>query len=328
MVEREVVVIPCEHVCVNLVGPLPRAKGGYEHMLTCVDIATRWPEAVPIRCTTVKLVIEHLTRIFARTGFLGTIVTDNGPQFVAKEFQRFCTKHGIGHVKAAPLSLQRNGLVERMHRTLKSTIAKAVEGKGDLAEVVHTCHYFMRIMPSVSSGVYPFLLKYGWEQVMPIRLMYKNWVQDVFGETDGDAWLVETMGKVQALRDRACANYHKVSKERKSKWDEKAMERSFDVGDKSLYRTPSLDTQLLESWVGPIETVKSLGPLSYQFDVGSGKLKTAHIRYLNQYREKEVKTITSVLEDDKEDDFVEDGNNKVELCVMLVNSSRKRIQTS
>ena len=90
MVEREVVVIPCERVCVDLVGPLPRAKGGYEHMLTCVDVATRWPEAVPIRSTTAKSVIEHLTRIFARKGFPGTIVTDNGAQFVAKAFQRFC----------------------------------------------------------------------------------------------------------------------------------------------------------------------------------------------------------------------------------------------
>ena len=131
------------------------------------------------------------------------------------------------------------------------------------------------------------------------------------------------MGKVQALRDSACANYYKVSEERKSKWDEKAKERSFDVGDKVLYRTPGLDTQLSESWVGSFEIVKSVGLLSYQFDVGSGKLKTAHIRFLKQYREKEIKRITSVLEDDKEDGFVEDGNNKVELCGMLVNNSRK-----
>ena len=137
------------------------------------------------------------------------------------------------------------------------------------------------------------------EPVTPIRLMYKNWVQDVFGETDGDAWLVETMGKVQALRDRACANYHKVSEERKSKWDEKAKERSFDVGDKVLYRTQGLDTQLSESWVGPFKIVKSVGPLSHQFDVGCGKLKTADIWLLKQYMEKEGKRITSVLEDDK-----------------------------
>ena len=157
----------------------------------------------------------------------------------------------------------------------------------------------------------------------PIRFWYKNEVQNVFGEMDGDAWLVETMGKVQALRNRACANYHKVSEGRKSKWDEKAMERSFDVGDKVFCRTPDLDTQLSESWVGPFEIVKSVGLLSYQFDVGSWKLKTANIRFLKQYREMEVKRITSVLEDDKEDDFVEDGYNKVELCVMLVNNSRK-----
>ena len=115
----------------DFVRPLPRAKGGYEHMLTCVDVATCLPEAVPIRSTTAKSVIEHLTRIFARTVFPGNIVTDNGPQFVAKEFQRFCTKHRIGLVRAAPYSPQSNGLVERMHRSLKSMIAKAVERKGN-----------------------------------------------------------------------------------------------------------------------------------------------------------------------------------------------------
>ena len=171
----------------------------------------------------------------------------------------------------------------------KSMIAKAVERKGNWVEIVHTCLYVMRMTPSASSGVSPFLLMHGWEPVTPIRLMYKNWVQDVFGETDGDAWLVEMMGKVQVLRDRACTNNHKVSEERKSKWDEKAKERSFDVGDKVLYWTPSLDTQLSESWVGPFEIVKSVRPLSYQFDVGSGKLKTAHIWFLKQYREKEVR---------------------------------------
>ena len=142
MVEREVVVIPFEHVCVDLVGPLPWAKGGYEHMLTCVDIATCWPEAMPIRSTTAESVIEHLTRIFVRTGFPGTIVTDNGPQFVTKEFQRFCIKHGIGHVRAAPYSPQSSGLVERMQRALKSMIAKAVERKCNWVEVVHTIHAF------------------------------------------------------------------------------------------------------------------------------------------------------------------------------------------
>ena len=121
---------------------------------------------------------------------------------------------------------------------------------------MHTCLYFMRMTPSASSGVSPFLLMHGWESVMPLRLMYKIWVQDVFGKTDGDAWLVKMMEKVQEFRDRACANYHKVSEERKSKWDEKAKERSFDVGDKVLYRTPGWDTQLSESWVGPFEIVK------------------------------------------------------------------------
>jgi len=41
MVEREVVTVPGERVAIDLVGPLPKARGGFEYMLTCVDLATR-----------------------------------------------------------------------------------------------------------------------------------------------------------------------------------------------------------------------------------------------------------------------------------------------
>ena len=41
MQERDVVTVPSEQVCVDLVGPFPTAKGGFEFLLTFVDMATR-----------------------------------------------------------------------------------------------------------------------------------------------------------------------------------------------------------------------------------------------------------------------------------------------
>ena len=64
MVEGEVEVIPSERVCVDLVGPLPKSKGGFEYMLTCMDVATRWPEAVPLRKTTTAIIVKHLPEMF------------------------------------------------------------------------------------------------------------------------------------------------------------------------------------------------------------------------------------------------------------------------
>ena len=80
--------VPAETVAIDIVGPFPVVKGGFKYLLTYLDMATRWPEAVPLRKTT-RIVIDQLTPIFARNGFPTTLVSDNGPQFVAESFKQF-----------------------------------------------------------------------------------------------------------------------------------------------------------------------------------------------------------------------------------------------
>jgi len=41
---REVVTVPFERVSIDIVGPFPNAKGGCRYLLTCIDLATRWPD--------------------------------------------------------------------------------------------------------------------------------------------------------------------------------------------------------------------------------------------------------------------------------------------
>ena len=102
MQEREVVTIPSERVCVDLVGPFPTAKGGFKFLLTYVDMATRWPEAVPLRKTTTRVIINQLQAIFCRNGFPTSLVSDNGPQFTSVLFTKFLKTHGIQQIKASP----------------------------------------------------------------------------------------------------------------------------------------------------------------------------------------------------------------------------------
>jgi transposase InsO family protein len=47
------------------------------------------------------------------------IITDNGPQFIAKDFKEFIRISGMTHVKTSPYYPQSNGKIERFHRTLK-----------------------------------------------------------------------------------------------------------------------------------------------------------------------------------------------------------------
>jgi putative transposase len=48
------------------------------------------------------------------------IISDNGPQFTARDFKEFIRISGMTHVRTSPYYPQSNGKIERWHKSLKS----------------------------------------------------------------------------------------------------------------------------------------------------------------------------------------------------------------
>jgi len=48
------------------------------------------------------------------------IISDNGPQFIAKDFKEFVRLAGMTHVRTSPFYPQSNGKLERYHKTIKT----------------------------------------------------------------------------------------------------------------------------------------------------------------------------------------------------------------
>jgi putative transposase len=48
------------------------------------------------------------------------IISDNGPQFIARDFKEFIRISGMTHVRTSPYYPQSHGKIERWHRSLKS----------------------------------------------------------------------------------------------------------------------------------------------------------------------------------------------------------------
>ena len=48
------------------------------------------------------------------------IISDNGPQFIARDFKEFVALCGMTHVRTSPYYPQSNGKLERYHRTIKT----------------------------------------------------------------------------------------------------------------------------------------------------------------------------------------------------------------
>ena len=251
MQTREIVTVPAERVAIDMVGPFLVARGGFRFLLTYLDKAMKWPEPIPLKKTTTRIVVDQLTLIFARNEFPTTLITDNGPQFVSDSFKRFLKKKGITHVKASPYHPQGNGVIEMMHRTLNSIISKCTETKGNWVKIVSMALYFMRYMPNRSSGLSPFAMKHGWEPNTPLQLLYKGWVQQELGPIDLEQWVVENSERVQHMRDIAVANLTNTSEIRQKEWDRKAQIREFCKGDMVYLRKSGINTKLADSRAGP-----------------------------------------------------------------------------
>ena len=89
-------------------------------LMVVVYAHSKWPEVIEMTSTTSELTIQALRGLFAVHGLPDQVVSDNGPQFVSKEFQRFMKENGNKHTRCAPFHPSSNGLAVRFVQTLKN----------------------------------------------------------------------------------------------------------------------------------------------------------------------------------------------------------------
>jgi transposase InsO family protein len=95
--------------------------GTFYFLCSILDGCSRFIVHFEIREKMEEIDVETIIQR-AREAFPGTtprIITDNGPQFIAKDFKEFIRFAGMTHVKTSPYYPQSNGKIERWHKTLK-----------------------------------------------------------------------------------------------------------------------------------------------------------------------------------------------------------------
>jgi len=156
MIERPVISEPFDCMAFDLVGPLPKAKGGVRFLLTSICMASRWPEAIPLRTITAKVVAEGMIEIFSRTGIPSQILSDQGAQFMSSLVKELCLLLSIDRVRTTAYHPQSNGMLERMHGTLEAMLAKAHSKGLDWSRQVPFALFALRQVPSRSTGFSPY----------------------------------------------------------------------------------------------------------------------------------------------------------------------------
>lgn len=84
----------------------------------CSRYMVHWDIRESMKEDEVALVIERAKEKFP--GVTPRIISDNGPQFIAKDFKEYVRLSGMTHVRTSPYYPQSNGKLERFNRTMKS----------------------------------------------------------------------------------------------------------------------------------------------------------------------------------------------------------------
>lgn len=95
--------------------------GTFFYLITVLDGFSRYIVHFDLRESMTELDVEIVCQAALENhpGVTPRIISDNGPQFIAKDFKAFVRFSGMTHVKTSPYYPQSNGKLERFHGTIK-----------------------------------------------------------------------------------------------------------------------------------------------------------------------------------------------------------------
>ena len=108
----------------DVIGPLPRGKGGAMYIHCMVDSATCLGDAMQLRDTSTVSILKAFQYWIRKNGLFKVLVTDNAAYYASEEMAILCKDNEVDHKYIAPYRHQSVGLVERYHQTLIDRIQK------------------------------------------------------------------------------------------------------------------------------------------------------------------------------------------------------------
>ncbi|UYV80667.1 hypothetical protein LAZ67_19001324, partial [Cordylochernes scorpioides] len=112
--------------CDTIVLGTAAANTKHKFIQVFVDHATRYLWAYPTITNTAQAVTQCLDKIIKSVNSINTILTDNGKNFISKEFNKFLSLQGIKHTYTSPYHPQCNGICEKLNDTIMTKLRIAV----------------------------------------------------------------------------------------------------------------------------------------------------------------------------------------------------------
>ena len=297
-----------KRVAVDIIGPItPMSESKCQYVLTMIDYATRYPEAVPLKNVKAETVADALWNFWTRLGIPETVLSDNGSQFTCELMREVEKLLRIKHKVCSVFHPAGNGLVERLNGSLKTSLRKmCIDQPKKWDTFIPALLFALRETPQESLGFSPFELLYGRTVRGPMQLLRQIWTEDDVSDEERTTaeYIVDLRNKIEETCKLARENLMKASRKQAKYYNQKAKPRTIAVNAKVLILRTTKQNKLELTWQGPFVVEEKINEFDYRIKIGS-KSKIYHINLLKEYIEREdcQDAVTAVIRGvDKDED--------------------------
>ena len=262
---------PFSRVAVDIVGPIePASSSQKRYILTYVDMATRYPDAVALSSMDAESVALALFEICSRVGFPEVLTSDNGSNFTSQLFESFLNLLQCRHIRTSVYHAQSNGACERYNGTLKRCLRKLVKDfPRQWDRYLYAALFSYRDTPHQTTGYSPFELIYGHRVRGPLEFLQECWESDTIDNEDRDVheYILKFATNLRTVCETALKSLQTQQQKAKTLFDRHAKRRLLRPGDKVLLPLPTNMKKLLLRWKGPYTVLRRLDPDHYTVQV-------------------------------------------------------------
>ena len=235
---------PFKRVAIDLVGPISLpSEEGHRYILTLVDFATRYPEAVPLKNIDTETVAEALVDIFSRLGIPEEILSDLGTQFVSDCMKEVTRLLSIKQLTTTPYHPMCNGLTEKFNGTMKTMLKRLCsEQSKQWHRYINPLLFAYCEVPQESTGFsMSYEMLYGSAVRGPMFILKELWTKEVEAPDVKNSYqyVFELRGKLEDALNIAHSELQKAQQKGKHYYDRKTKARKFQEGDKVLVLLPT-----------------------------------------------------------------------------------------
>lgn len=258
-----------ERVSVDVLGPLPTTVSGNRYVLCFTDHCTRWPILVPLKETDASTIATaFFDHVISEHGCPETLLSDRGANFLSKIVQEVCRIMRTQKLNTSAYHPQCNAIQERYNAVILDTISHYVnQCHSDWDKYLPAIQFAYRTTPATNSvGFSPFFLLYGREARLPLDVTLLK--QSHYPEKSLRDHIHVLISQLEMFRDISKTHAEENKSKMKNRYDNRAQEVDFQVGDTVWVYIPrlqkGLSRKLMKFWCGPYLLVERTGPVNFR----------------------------------------------------------------